>query len=95
MPGIEEQETIINFSRDEDVAHIFTSDTTVMTKLDKLVENGASEFERVELEPDGSLYGKWYTCPKRCISFRARPMSEERRKAMSERAIAEGISARL
>ena len=95
MPGIEEQETIINFSRDEDTAHIFTSDSTMITKLDKLVENGAYELERVEKESDGSVYGKWYTCPKRVISFRKAPMSDEQRKAMSEAAKADDRSARF
>lgn len=35
-----EQETTINFSRDERYAFIWTSDSTVMTKLDKRVEGG-------------------------------------------------------
>lgn len=34
--SISEQEVSINFMRDEDFATIYTSDTTYMTKLDKL-----------------------------------------------------------
>lgn len=34
---IEEQETCINFMRGDDRAMIYTSDTTTMTKLNKLV----------------------------------------------------------
>ena len=36
---IYEQETTISFSRDEDFADIYTSDTTMMTKYDKFVAN--------------------------------------------------------
>ena len=34
--SLSEQEVCINFMRDEDFATIYTSDTTYMTKLDKL-----------------------------------------------------------
>ena len=34
---IYEQETNINFMRDEDTATVYTSDSTTMTKLDKLI----------------------------------------------------------
>lgn len=91
----DEQETIINFSRNEDRAYIFTSDTMVMTKLDKFVNEGAYTLDRVEKEPDGTVCGKWYSCPKRVISFRKRPMSDERRAAMSVAAVEANIVARL
>ncbi len=34
---ITEQETTVNIYRDSDTIRIYTSDTTMMTKLDKLV----------------------------------------------------------
>lgn len=40
---IEEQETHINFSRGDSRAEIYTSDTTMMTKLNKLVELPGTE----------------------------------------------------
>lgn len=36
---LQEQETTIQFSRLDDVAHIYTSDTTMKTKYDKLCKN--------------------------------------------------------
>lgn len=41
---IEEQETHINFSRGDERAKIYTSDTTTMTKLNKLVELQGTEW---------------------------------------------------
>ena len=67
---LEEQETIINYSRTEDVAYIWTSDSTVMTKLDKFVSEGTYKLTREERDEDGTLCGKWYECPKNWISFR-------------------------
>lgn len=42
---IEEQETNINFSRNDERAIVYTSDTTVMTKLNKLVEAQDTEWK--------------------------------------------------
>lgn len=84
---LEEQETIVNFSRTEDVAHIWTSDTTVMTKLDKYVEEGTYKLIREEKDNDGSVCGRWYECPKNWISFRhkTRTQTEEQKAASKER----------
>lgn len=35
--SVEEQETHVNFNRDDERAAVYTSDTTVMTKLNKLI----------------------------------------------------------
>ena len=40
---IKEQETHINFNRDNERATVYTSDTTMMTKLNKLVELPGTE----------------------------------------------------
>ena len=42
---VEEQETHINFSRGDERAKIYTSDTTTMTKLNKLVELQGTEWK--------------------------------------------------
>ena len=61
---IEEQETVIQFSRNEKTAKIYTTDKTVITKLDKIyrVVNVLTE--------DGEEVGKEYEVDKRSISFR-------------------------
>lgn len=87
---IEEQETHINFNRGDERAVIYTSDTTMMTKLDKLVraENTEWKLEEVAKLPGGELIGKTYSCPVSFISFRSkrvtRQYTEEQRKAMAE-----------
>lgn len=91
----EEQETVINFPRREDYAIVWTSDTTVMTKLDGLCKK-SDEYVLVEtgrLKLGGEVISKTYKVKdKSLISFRAkkmeresRPMTDEQRLAMIER----------
>lgn len=88
----EEQETTISFSRTDDGAEIWTSDRTVMTKLDKLCAE-SPEFwkcKKVENFLDGSLANKVYTVTdKSLISFRSkkikRDLTEEQRAELAER----------
>lgn len=71
---IYEQETNINFMRDEDRATVYTSDSTTMTKLDKLIALPDTEWKLKEvhrLESTGEIVGKTYICPKKFISFRS------------------------
>lgn len=71
---IYEQETNINFMRDEDIAVVYTSDSTTMTKLDKLITLPDTEWKLKEihrLQDTGEIVGKTYTCPKKFISFRS------------------------
>ena len=74
---IEEQETHINFSRGDERAVIYTSDTTTMTKLNKLVELPDTEWklEEVAKLKNGELIGKTYSCPVEFISFRSKRCS--------------------
>ena len=89
-----EQETTISFYRDSDNAHIYTSDTTVMTRLDKLVKNpNCPDWKLVEIQRsrDGEIVGKCYqTHKKLASSFRGaiveRNMTEEQREEMRLRA---------
>lgn len=85
---VDEQETTINYSRRDDMCEIYTSDSTTMTKLDKLVENG--DYKLIDTQYlDGVLVSKTYECSKKLISFRAkqskREMTEEQKKASAER----------
>lgn len=77
---IEEQETTISIYRDSDVAEIYTSDSTMMTKLDKRVRENPDAWHCVRVDTVGGgaeVVGKWYTCPKRLISFRSAFMHRE------------------
>ena len=87
---LEEQETIINFNRAEEGATIFTSDRTMMTKLDKLV--AASEHYSLVREETlkGEVCGKLYAVDdKGLVSLRSkkvsRDMTEEQRRELGER----------
>lgn len=87
-----EQETTISFSRDGDAVDIWTSDTTVMTKLDRLCESSSNDYKCTETSKsiDGLLANKKYTIKrKRLLSFRSgvhkRQITEERRAELAER----------
>ncbi len=82
---LEEQETVINYGRTDDYLTLWTSDQTVMTKIDKL-----KAWELVKTETsDGKIYAKEYRAPKKLLSFRSktktRELTEEQRQVLSER----------
>lgn len=88
---IEEQETHINFCRNDERAEIYTSDTTKFSKLFKLSELSGTEWklERVHKLKNGEIIGYTFSFPVKCISFRkksvTRNYTEEQRKAIGER----------
>lgn len=87
---VTEQETTVSFNRGSDTASIWTSDSTVMTKLDKLVESSPECWQLTRTDTVGKdLVGKEYTAKKRLISFRSkfteRVMTEAQRQASAER----------
>lgn len=87
MNSVSEQETIIQFSRDEDFATIWTSDTTVMTKLDK--HSDTYDLIDVGKHSNGSILSKTYKCDKKLVSFRSkrtrREMTDEQKEVLRER----------
>ena len=89
--SIEEQETHINFNRDDERAIVYTSDITMMTKLNKLVELPDTEWklESVARLKNGEIAGKTYSCPVNFISFRKKKVervySEAEKKEIAER----------
>lgn len=89
--SIEEQETHINFNRDDEKAIVYTSDTTMMTKLNKLVELPDTKWklESVTKLKNGEIVGKTYSCPVNFISFRKKKVervySEAEKKEIAER----------
>lgn len=79
-----EQEVSISFMRDDKYAIIYASDTTYITKLDKLCDISPDIYSVIET----SKWGKTYRCEdKKLIGFRAkhREVSDEAKQAMSER----------
>lgn len=93
--AISEQETTIHFMRDSDTASVYTSDTTVMTRLDKLAADEGSPYwtlEKVHHDRNGNVVSKVYGTKKRLVSFRrdvvARPMTEEQKAAARNRLLA-------
>lgn len=88
---IEEQETHINWSREDARAKIYTSDTTTMTKLNKLIELPDTKW-KLEGESklkSGEVIGRTYSCPVEFVSFRTkrstRQYTEEDKKRIAER----------
>lgn len=87
-----EQETTVSFSRDNDMCTVYTSDSTVMTRLDKLAESENAPYWKLKEEHrlrSGDLVGKTYETHKRLISFRAnittRELTEEQKEAVADR----------
>lgn len=89
---LSEQETHVNFMRGSDLCEVYTTDSTVMTKLDKLAASSDAPLWRVKEEhrlPNGELVGKTYETHKKLVSFRAsiitREMTPEQKEAAAAR----------
>lgn len=82
--SIAEQEVHISFMRDEDFAIIYTSDTTYMTKLNKLCNTSPDMYSLIADTGRGKTYR---VEDKALISFRSkkRELSEEQKIAAGER----------
>ena len=93
MATLEEQETTINFSRTQDAVDVWTSDKTVMTKLDKLC-NSAPDFYKLIAEHKaqddvGAITSKEYRISdKKMLSFRSMKrtynLTEEQKRKRAE-----------
>lgn len=70
---VDEQETTISISRDRDEAHIWTSDQTMITKLDKMVaiNSGVYVVHDTTESEGGRVLVREYRMPKRLVSFRS------------------------
>ena len=85
----EEQETVIQFSRQDDLAIIWTSDRTMITKYDKFVASGEWTLKKTDYVGT-SIVAKEYRAPKALVFGRAkarqaRQYSDEERQKMVER----------
>ena len=92
MIPVNEQETVIQFNRDDRGCKIWTSDSTMMTKLDKRCRLAPDFYTMVKetRTQDGEIAGKFYEIKdKSLLSFRTlkteRVMTDEQRKAAAER----------
>ena len=81
---VSEQECVISFMRDEDFATVYTSDTTMITKFDKLCKNSPEYYSLIERNKYGNRYK---IADKTLVSYRQKKkeMSEENKNAASER----------
>ena len=66
----EEQETIIRKGALDDRWEIYTSDSTMMTKLDKLVQTSDEWEETNRTTCQGDICAKEYECSGNLVSFR-------------------------
>lgn len=76
-----EQETIVLYNEAESTAEVFTYDQKLLTKLERLAEKYPEQITRTG--------ERQFIVPKACVLIRE-PYSEQRRKAASERAKANG-----
>ena len=77
-----EQETIINFNAEEDMASVYTRDTSVMRVLDTLVNEYPDTYKCIRV----TYIDKTYVMPKSVVSYRkARNISAEQRTAAKKR----------
>ena len=86
---LEEQETVINWLRTDDVIQIYTSDNTMLTKLKKLMASGPDQYTLTDVGYyEGNPCSVTVTTQLRCLSLRAgnkRDLSDEERQALSDR----------
>ena len=88
----EEQETTITISRADGVIHLYTSDNTRVTKMQKLLNTKDTEWklDKVTYNKDGEPTGYFFSCNnKKMLSLRAKPaehapMSEEQKAKIAE-----------
>lgn len=81
---VSEQETITSCMRDQDFAIVYTSDTTMITKFNKLCKNSPEYYSLIERNKYGNRYK---IADKTLVSYRQKKkeMSEENKNAASER----------
>ena len=94
--SIDEQETVIVFSRNSDTASVETTDSTVLTKLKKYAITNPDEWVLTDTttSPNESdptkITSICFKCPKKLISLRSksappRELTEEERVEIAER----------
>lgn len=91
MVLLEEQETVVNFQRVGDECTIWTSDKTMMTRLDNLCRRSPEYYKMCREEYcKGQVVGKFYKlADKTLVSFRSKKvkqnLTDEEKKERAER----------
>lgn len=91
--AIEEQETTISYSRTDNEVNVWTSDRTVMTKLDKYCKTSPEFYQCIDIGIERgtkNIITKTYKIKdKKLVSFRAkkntREYTDEQRAAIKQR----------
>lgn len=81
--SVEEQETTVQMGRTEDVAYVWTSDNTIVTKIKKLMVKAPDQWKLVKISTnaDGEAVGYFFECPKKLVTFRTPRAYDEDDKA--------------
>ena len=68
---VAEQETVVQFDRNGAVATIWTNDSTVLTKLKKLLIKAPDQWKLVDVvrNKNGEPTGYFFECPKKLVRF--------------------------
>jgi len=83
-----EQETIINFNEEENMASVYTYNSSLIKKLDKCCVNFPELYQLEKIDNYGTYVSKTYIVPKRMVSVRVptfNTLTEEQKKENSER----------
>lgn len=81
-----EKETIITYNESPDAAEVFTYNSVLMRKLDKLCEEYPEQVTCLRTNNTNGAVSKEYTVPRRWIKAKkGRELTEEERAAMAER----------
>lgn len=88
--NVEEQETTITISRTDGIIHLYTSDNTRISKMQKLLNAKGTEWklDKVTYNKDEEPTGYFFSCNnKKMLSLRPKKteMSEEQKTALAER----------
>lgn len=88
----EEQETTVQMSRTEDVAYVWTSENTMVTKIKKLMGRAPDQWKLVKISTNaaGEPVGYFFECPKKLVSFRTLRAYDENDKAAIAARLASG-----
>lgn len=93
--NVEEQETTITISRADGIIHLYTSDNTRISKMQKLLNAKGTEWklDKVAHNKDGEPTGYFFSCSViNCLSLKAkkakgREFTEEEKNAAREKFI--------
>ena len=87
----DEQETTINYGRNNEEAEVYTSDNTVLTKIKNIFSSDDCEWKLKNVVKDkkGNVVSVFFSVPKKLISLRAKTvkssLTDEQRRAAAER----------